>query len=99
MPKMSGSTRNSPARPPPKKKLGSNAAFETMPGSCEGCNASATCERRLPPQCTNHAFIDSRDYSLDRKMKILLVLLLTLNACQNPSRFQAAQPALDLSRH
>jgi hypothetical protein len=39
--------------------------------------------------------------SLDRKMKMLLVLalLLTLNACQNPSRFQAAQPALGLSRH
>jgi hypothetical protein len=34
-------------------------------------------------------------------MKILLVLalLLTLNACQNPGRFQAAQPALGLSRH
>jgi uncharacterized lipoprotein YajG len=39
--------------------------------------------------------------SLDRKMKMLLVLalLLTLNACQNPSRFQAAQPAVGLTRH
>jgi hypothetical protein len=38
---------------------------------------------------------------LDRKMKMLLVLslLLMLNACQNPSRFQAAQPILGLSRH
>jgi hypothetical protein len=39
--------------------------------------------------------------SLNRKMKMLLVLalLLTLDACQNPSRFQAAQPTLGLSRH
>jgi hypothetical protein len=28
------------------------------------------------------------------KMLLVLALLLTLNACQNPSRFQAAQPAL-----
>src|SRR5262245_61058429 len=33
------------------------------------------------------------------KMLLLLALLLTLDACQHPSRFQAAQPALHLKRH
>jgi uncharacterized lipoprotein YajG len=55
----------------------------------------------MSPQCASSSdTVQEIKYQiLQMKMLVVLALLLTLNACQNPSRFQAAQPAVGLTRH